>query len=57
MHRLGEEGDSCESQTPLTAFGRDRGKGRAGREQREGNTHNREHIISTAVNLNVCMRP
>ncbi len=39
MHRLGEEGDSCESQTTLTASGRKRGKGKAGREQREGNTH------------------
>ena len=50
-------GDSCESQTSLTAFGRERGKGKAGREQREGNTHDREHIISTALNLNVYVRP
>ena len=32
-----KEGDSCESQTPLTASGRERGKGKAGREKREGN--------------------
>ena len=52
-----KEGDSCESQTPRTASGRERGKGKTGREQREGNTHNREQIISTALNLNVYMRP
>ena len=32
-----KEGDSCESQTPLTASGRERGKGKAGRGKREGN--------------------
>ncbi len=44
-------GDSGESQAPLTASGRERGKGKAGREQWEGNIHNREHIICTALNL------
>ena len=47
-----KEGDSCESQTPLTASGRERGKGKTGREHSY-----REHIISTALNLNVYMRP
>ncbi len=50
-------GDSGESQTPLTASGRERGKGKAGREQWEGNIHNREHIIYTALNLDVCTKP
>ncbi len=50
-------GDSCESQTPLTASGRERGKGTSGKGT-EGREHPyREHIISTALNLNVYMRP
>ena len=44
MHRLSSGGDSGESQAPLTASGRERGKGKVGREQWEGNIHNREHI-------------
>ncbi len=58
MHRLNSGGDSGESQALLTASGRERGKGKVGREQREGNIHNREHIqICTALNLNVCTKP
>jgi len=44
MHRRSSGGDSGESQAPLTASGRERGKGKVGREQWEGNIHNREHI-------------
>ena len=51
-----KEGDLYKSQTPLTASGRKRGKGIEGREQREGNTR-MEHIISTALNLNIHVRP
>jgi hypothetical protein len=36
MHRLSSGGDSGESQAPLTASGRERGKGKVGREQWEG---------------------
>jgi hypothetical protein len=36
MHRLSSGGDSGESQAQLTASGRERGKGKAGREQWEG---------------------
>jgi hypothetical protein len=31
-HKLSSGGDSGESQAPLTAFGRERGKGKVGRE-------------------------
>ena len=56
MHRLGEEGTK-ETQTPLTASGRERGKGKSGKGT-EGREHSyREHIISTALNLNVYVRP
>ena len=44
MHSLSSGGDSGESQAPLTASSRERGKGKVGREQWEGNIHNREHI-------------
>ena len=36
MYRLSSGGDSGELQAPLTASGRERGKGKVGREQWEG---------------------
>ncbi len=51
-----KEGDLYKSQTPLTASGRERGKGKAGRESGKG-TLLYETCNSTELNLNVYVRP